>query len=161
MTVTAPVRDGRAGGTDEFLVKELGPGGVGEYADLDIEKKFLQLTRIDTEQFRYFYEKYHDVIFRLHLLENRRLRSDRRPDRRRVPGGARQAGQVHLAGIFVRRLAVPHRAAVGQTVLPPTVAHPAEKVFESNVRHINQSETRSRTPSLSGHGDPGRDCMRP
>jgi len=32
-------------------------------ADLAIEKKFLQLTRIDTEQFKYFYEKYHDVIF--------------------------------------------------------------------------------------------------
>ncbi len=56
-------RDGREGGTEEFLVKELGPGGVGKYAELDIEKKFLQLTRVDTEQFKYFYEKYHDVIF--------------------------------------------------------------------------------------------------
>ena len=42
---------------------ERGPGGGTDRGDLDIEKKFLQLTRVDTEQFRYFYEKYHDVIF--------------------------------------------------------------------------------------------------
>ncbi len=39
------------------------PKGEARYADLEIEKKFLQLSRIDTEQFKYFYEKYHDVIF--------------------------------------------------------------------------------------------------
>jgi RNA polymerase sigma factor (sigma-70 family) len=42
-----------------------GPGtGSGKpKTDLEIEKNFLQLTRVDTEQFRFFYEKYHDVIF--------------------------------------------------------------------------------------------------
>jgi RNA polymerase sigma-70 factor (ECF subfamily) len=32
--------------------------------ELDIEKKWLQLTRVDARQFRFFYDKYHDAIFR-------------------------------------------------------------------------------------------------
>jgi RNA polymerase sigma-70 factor (ECF subfamily) len=33
-------------------------------SELELEKKWLQWTRVDPEQFRLFYDKYHDVIFR-------------------------------------------------------------------------------------------------
>jgi len=36
--------------------------------DLDIEKKWLQLVRIDQEQFALFFDKYHDRIFRYVFL---------------------------------------------------------------------------------------------
>ena len=49
--------------TFKFPDGEFVPGDGTRHVDLDIEKKFLQLSRIDTEQFKYFYEKYHDVIF--------------------------------------------------------------------------------------------------
>lgn len=39
------------------------PEPLGESA-IEIEKKWLQWTRVDPEQFRLFYDKYHDTIFR-------------------------------------------------------------------------------------------------
>lgn len=38
--------------------------GASKNNELDIEKKWLQWTRVDPEQFRLFYDKYHDTIFR-------------------------------------------------------------------------------------------------
>lgn len=32
------------------------------YSELDIEKKWLQWTRVDPDKFQFFYDKYHDVI---------------------------------------------------------------------------------------------------
>ncbi len=43
-----------------------GPDKVGRRipSDLDIEKKWLQLTRIDIEQFEFFYKKYRPKIYK-------------------------------------------------------------------------------------------------
>lgn len=46
-----------------------GGGGAGLSADgreleLELEKRWLRLVRIDTDQFRMFYDKYHDHVFR-------------------------------------------------------------------------------------------------
>ncbi len=132
-------RDGREGGTEEFLVKELGPGGVGKYAELDIEKKFLQLTRVDTEQFKYFYEKYHDVIFRYvywktgdyeltgDLTGDVFLEALDNLDKFIWQGYSFGAWLFHIARRTVKRY---YRRR----------SHPAERVFESNIRHINQPE---------------------
>lgn len=38
--------------------------GAKDGSELDIEKKWLQWTRVDPEQFRFFYDKYHDQILR-------------------------------------------------------------------------------------------------
>lgn len=38
--------------------------GATSQHELDIEKKWLQWTRVDPEQFRFFYDKYHDPIMR-------------------------------------------------------------------------------------------------
>ncbi len=51
-------------GTD----KVPGESSVDEVNDLDIEKKWLQLVKIDQEQFSYFFGKYHDRIFKYVFL---------------------------------------------------------------------------------------------
>ncbi len=51
-------------GTDPVL----GRGSVASVAELDIEKKWLQLVKIDKEQFSFFFDKYHDKIFKYVFL---------------------------------------------------------------------------------------------
>ena len=52
-------REGPQGRPDE-PARDAGPEDIA----LDIEKNWLQLTRVDAEQFRFFYDKYHDAVFR-------------------------------------------------------------------------------------------------
>ena len=109
-------------------------------ADLEIEKKFLQLTRIDTEQFKYFYEKYHDVIFDYvfwktvdyelagDLTGDVFLEALNRLDKFTWQGYSFGAWLFHIAR---RNVSKHYRRAT----------HPAEAVFESERRETSQPAT--------------------
>ncbi len=115
-------------------------GSGARRADLAIEKKFLQLTRIDTEQFKYFYEKYHDVIFDYIYwkTEDYELTGDltgdvflealNKLDKFTWQGYSFGAWLFHIA----RRIVSRHFRRA---------SHPAETVFESERRDINQPNT--------------------
>ena len=154
-----PDRDRSDEGTVGVLGEDRGPGGTGEYADLDIEKKFLQLTRVDTEQFRYFYEKYHDVIFDYiywktgdyeltgDLTGDVFLEALNKLDKFTWQGYSFGAWLFHIARRLVSRY---YRR----------LAHPAEKVFESNVRHFRQASSPIQEAIFSQDMALVRDCMR-
>jgi len=125
---------------DVFPGGDHGPGGVEEHSDLDIEKKFLQLTRVDTEQFKFFYEKYHDVIFDYIYLktEDYELTGDLtgdvflealdRLDKFTWQGYSFGAWLFHIAR---RKVSRHYRRQ----------SHPAERIFESDIRKANQPRT--------------------
>lgn len=126
--------------TEPYPDGERDLGEPREYSDLDIEKKFLQLTRIDTEQFKFFYEKYHDVIFDYvfwktgdyeltgDLTGDVFLEALNKLDSFTWQGYSFGAWLFHLA----RRIVGKHYRRVG---------HPAEKVFEDRRRESNQPRT--------------------
>lgn len=60
-TVPEPLSDQDAGisGT---------PRAGPEFDNLELEKRWLQLVRVDTEQFQTFYDRYHDPLFRFLVL---------------------------------------------------------------------------------------------
>ena len=120
-----------------FPEGDSGPGGGTKHVDLDIEKKFLQLTRIDIEEFKYFYEKYHDVIFDYiywktvdyelagDLTGDVFLEALNRLDKFTWQGYSFGAWLFHIA----RRIVSKHYRRA---------THPAETVFESERRETGQ-----------------------
>ncbi len=144
---------------EQFFDEELGPGDAEQRSDLDIEKKFLQLTRIDTEQFQFFYEKYHDVIFNYiywktgdyeltgDLTGDVFLEALDKLDKFTWQGYSFGAWLFHLA----RRIVGKHYRRLG---------HPAEKVFETRRRRANGPWTPSQTATRNQDLDLIRLCMR-
>ena len=121
----------------KFPVGKFVPEGGTRHADLEIEKKFLQLTRIDIEEFKYFYEKYHDVIFDYiywktvdyelagDLTGDVFLEALNRLDKFTWQGYSFGAWLFHIA----RRIVSKHYRRA---------THPAETVFESERRETGQ-----------------------
>ena len=154
-----PDPDGSERDAEGILGEDRGPGGSGDYSDLEIEKKFLQLTRVDTEQFRYFYEKYHDVIFDYvywktgdyeltgDLTGDVFLEALDKLDQFTWQGYSFGAWLFHIARRLVSRY---YRRR----------AHSAEQVFESNVRHFRKEENPIQDAIFSQDMALVRDCMR-
>lgn len=152
-------RDKAKADAEGLLGEEQDPGEAGKYADLDIEKKFLQLTRVDPENFRFFYEKYHDVIFDYiywktgdyeltgDLTGDVFLEALNKLDKFTWQGYSFGAWLFHIARRLVARY---YRRR----------AHPAEKVFESNVRHFRKVSDPIQEAIFSQDMALVRDCMR-
>jgi RNA polymerase sigma factor (sigma-70 family) len=144
---------------ERFFDEELSPGDAGQRSDLDIEKKFLQLTRIDTEQFKFFYEKYHDVIFDYvywktgdyeltgDLTGDVFLEALDKLDKFTWQGYSFGAWLFHLA----RRVVGKHYRRL---------EHPAENVFETRRRQANGPWTPGQTATRNQDLELIRMCMR-
>jgi RNA polymerase sigma-70 factor (ECF subfamily) len=142
-----------------FSLENRDPGEGKRRSDLEIEKKFLQLTRIDPEQFRFFYEKYHDVIFNYIFLktEDYELAGDltgdvflealTKLDEFTWQGYSFGAWLFHIARRTVGRH---YRRAV----------HPAESVFETNRIKANAQPTPGQETVRSQDMHLVRQCMR-
>jgi RNA polymerase sigma-70 factor (ECF subfamily) len=70
--VSQMTSDGLTGWIDDQVPDDPGipseSTGANENSELDIEKKWIQWTHVDPEQFRFFYDKYHDQIMRYMLV---------------------------------------------------------------------------------------------
>ena len=117
-----------------------GFGDGAGHGSLDIEKRFLQLTRIDSEQFRFFYEKYHDVIFEFIYwkTEDYELAGDLTGDvfLEALDKLDRFTWQGYSFGAWLFHIA---RRTVGKHYR--RLSHPAENVFETERRATNEQPT--------------------
>ncbi|MEN8006349.1 MAG: sigma-70 family RNA polymerase sigma factor [Candidatus Krumholzibacteriota bacterium] len=151
--------ESKTGEFPEFPDGDHGPDGEKDISDLEIEKKFLQLTRIDTEQFKFFYEKYHDVIFNYVYLktEDYELTGDLtgdvflealdKLDKFTWQGYSFGAWLFHIAR---RKVARHYRRK----------SHPAEKVFQSEIRRTNQPARPDQDAVRNQDLELVRECMR-
>jgi len=123
-----------------FPAGERGFGDRTGPGNLDIEKRFLQLTRIDPEQFRYFYEKYHDVIFEYIYwkTEDYELTGDLTGDvfLEALEKLGRFTWQGYSYGAWLFHIA---RRVVNKHYR--RLAHPAENVFETERRENKTQPT--------------------